>query len=178
MPGITIPQKPSLRPVSDTPERLAVSIDTAAQMLSVSVRTIRNMMNRGELQSRKAGKRTLIPTESLRRFVEGTNAGGCENNIRYTRFRRKGQLMPHVTKTLAVRYQDNFDKLAANLVQIYHLQGFPLIAKLIRVLADEQRASLNFLMNAPCEHDPEHVIFGVTGADELESRANDMIDLA
>lgn len=59
---------------SARPERLAVSIREAGEMLGVCERTVYYMIERGEILSRKAGSRTLISLESLRRFMEGNEA--------------------------------------------------------------------------------------------------------
>jgi excisionase family DNA binding protein len=53
--------------MSQTP--LAYSLDGAAEQLSVSVQTIRNLIKRGELRVRRAGVRVLIPRDELDRFL-------------------------------------------------------------------------------------------------------------
>jgi excisionase family DNA binding protein len=50
-------------------EKLAVSTQEAAQMLSVSPRTIRNYIAAKLLQARKIGRRTVIPVGSLEAFL-------------------------------------------------------------------------------------------------------------
>jgi excisionase family DNA binding protein len=50
-------------------ERLAVDIREAAQMLSVSPRTIQNYIQAKILPSRKIGRRTVIPVRALENFL-------------------------------------------------------------------------------------------------------------
>lgn len=49
--------------------KLLVSKREAAELLSVSVRTIENLLARKELQARKVGRRTLLAFAALERFV-------------------------------------------------------------------------------------------------------------
>jgi hypothetical protein len=58
---------------NDTTSRLAVSVEEAAEMLSVSTRSIWNMCSRGEIQSRKIGSRTVFTVASLEAFIHGTD---------------------------------------------------------------------------------------------------------
>jgi excisionase family DNA binding protein len=50
-------------------ERLAVDIREAAQMLSVSPRTIQNYIHAKLLPARKIGRRTVISMRALENFV-------------------------------------------------------------------------------------------------------------
>jgi excisionase family DNA binding protein len=50
-------------------ERLAVDIREAAQMLSVSPRTIQNYIAAKLLPARKIGRRTVIPIRALENFL-------------------------------------------------------------------------------------------------------------
>lgn len=47
---------------------LALSVDQAAELLSVSPWTVRNAVRRGELPSRRLGSRILIPVAELERM--------------------------------------------------------------------------------------------------------------
>jgi excisionase family DNA binding protein len=49
--------------------KLAVSTREAAQMLSVSPRTIQNYISAKLLQARKIGRRTVIPVRALEAFL-------------------------------------------------------------------------------------------------------------
>ena len=52
--------------------RLAVSVPEAAELLGgVHVNTIWSMLKRGELRRVKVGSRTVIPLESIDRFLHG-----------------------------------------------------------------------------------------------------------
>jgi excisionase family DNA binding protein len=55
-------------------EKLAVSIREAAQMLSVSPRTIQNYVTAKLLPARKIGRRTVIPVRSLEAFLRNDHA--------------------------------------------------------------------------------------------------------
>jgi excisionase family DNA binding protein len=50
-------------------EVLAVNVPEAARRLGVSPRTIATLIARGELLSRKIGRRRVIPVEALERFL-------------------------------------------------------------------------------------------------------------
>ena len=50
-------------------DKLAVSTREAAQMLSVSPRTIQNYFRAKMLPSRKIGRRTVIPVRALENFL-------------------------------------------------------------------------------------------------------------
>ncbi len=48
---------------------LAVNVREAARRLGVSPRTIATLIARGELASRKIGRRRVIPVEALEKFL-------------------------------------------------------------------------------------------------------------
>jgi excisionase family DNA binding protein len=48
---------------------LAVGITEAARRLGLSARTIATLVKRGDLESRKIGRRRLIPTSVLAEFI-------------------------------------------------------------------------------------------------------------
>ena len=50
-------------------EVLAVNVREAARCLGVSPRTIATLIARGELVSRKIGRRRVIPIEALEKFL-------------------------------------------------------------------------------------------------------------
>jgi excisionase family DNA binding protein len=50
-------------------EVLAVGIPEAARRLGLSARTIATLVKRGDLKSRKIGRRRLIPTSVLAEFI-------------------------------------------------------------------------------------------------------------
>lgn len=50
---------------------LTCTVTDAALALGVSRRTIYSLIEGGKLRKLKAGRRTLIPTSSLRAFAEG-----------------------------------------------------------------------------------------------------------
>lgn len=50
-------------------EVLAVSVREAARRLGVSPRTVATLISRGELVSRKIGRRRVIPTDALEKFL-------------------------------------------------------------------------------------------------------------
>jgi excisionase family DNA binding protein len=49
---------------------LAVSVREAAWRLGVSPRTVATLIARGELLSRKIGRRRVIPVEALEKFLQ------------------------------------------------------------------------------------------------------------
>jgi excisionase family DNA binding protein len=49
--------------------KLAYSRDEAANLLSVSVRTIDNLVSNGELKARRTGKRVLITHDAVVQFI-------------------------------------------------------------------------------------------------------------
>ena len=60
--------------MQDKPEPLAVSVDTASQMLGLSRRTIYTRINNGELPSFRVGPRRLISMQALRDFISAREA--------------------------------------------------------------------------------------------------------
>lgn len=54
-----------------TIDRLAYSIQEAADLLSVSDDTIRRMIEDGDLRARKARGRVIVPREELESFLHG-----------------------------------------------------------------------------------------------------------
>jgi excisionase family DNA binding protein len=50
-------------------EILAVNVREAARRLGVSPRTIATLIARGELLSRKIGRRRVVPVEALEKFL-------------------------------------------------------------------------------------------------------------
>ena len=60
-------RKPPLRTVASE-ERLLVSRDEAAQMLSISRRSLDYLVAQRALQTRRIGARVLIPVAELKRF--------------------------------------------------------------------------------------------------------------
>ena len=61
----TLPQAP-------TP--LAYSIADACRVTSIGRTRLYELIGQGRLETRKIGKRTLIPADSLRRLIEGEAA--------------------------------------------------------------------------------------------------------
>jgi len=57
---------------------LAVGIAEAARRLGLSVRTVATLVARGELFSRKVGRRRLVPVEALETFIGHSLAKGHE----------------------------------------------------------------------------------------------------
>lgn len=55
-------------------EVLAFSISDTANKLGLSERSVHRMVARGELASIKAGRRRLIPRESIRQLLSGQAA--------------------------------------------------------------------------------------------------------
>jgi excisionase family DNA binding protein len=52
-------------------EQLAVSIPEAARRLGLSIRTVATLVSRRELESRKVGRRRIIPVAALEAYVSG-----------------------------------------------------------------------------------------------------------
>lgn len=52
-------------------DKILLSRKDTAEALSISVRSLDYMIERGELPARKLGKRTLIPRVALERFARG-----------------------------------------------------------------------------------------------------------
>jgi excisionase family DNA binding protein len=50
-------------------EALAVNIPEAARRLGLSARTVATLVSRGQLMSRKIGRRRIIPVAALEAFV-------------------------------------------------------------------------------------------------------------
>jgi excisionase family DNA binding protein len=50
-------------------DKLLVSQDEAAQMLSISRRSVEYLVAAGKLSTRRIGTRTLIPIEDVRKFA-------------------------------------------------------------------------------------------------------------
>jgi excisionase family DNA binding protein len=65
-----------------TTEKLAVGIREAAQLLSVSPRTIQNYIAAKLLTARKIGRRTVIPVRALEVFLrtDHPSPSGVEND--------------------------------------------------------------------------------------------------
>jgi excisionase family DNA binding protein len=66
---------------------LAVGIVEAARRLAVSARTVAALVARGELASRKLGRRRIIPVEALESFINGMphpqeRTGRARNKLR------------------------------------------------------------------------------------------------
>lgn len=55
---------------------LAVAIPEAARRIGVSPRTVATLVARGELQSRKVGRRRIIPIAALEKFLARDHATG------------------------------------------------------------------------------------------------------
>lgn len=54
-----------------SPEPLAYSVADACQVSSIGRTRLYALINEGRLETRKIGKRTLIPAASLRALIEG-----------------------------------------------------------------------------------------------------------
>ncbi|MEJ6010156.1 helix-turn-helix domain-containing protein [Novosphingobium aquae] len=55
------------------PEPLAYSVADAVRVSSLCKSQIYNLIREGRLESRKLGRRTLIPAASLRALIEGAS---------------------------------------------------------------------------------------------------------
>lgn len=55
---------------TEASERLSVSVEEAAEMLSIGRSSVFNLLNDGLLASLKVGKRRLIPVAELRAFLD------------------------------------------------------------------------------------------------------------
>jgi excisionase family DNA binding protein len=55
---------------------LAVGISEAARKLGLSARTVANLIKTGELESRKVGRRRLIPLSVLLEFIKCDHRSG------------------------------------------------------------------------------------------------------
>ena len=60
-------------------EPIAVSINNAAQALSLGRTSIYQLINEGRLEARKLGRRTLVTTESIRALVDGATVIGAKS---------------------------------------------------------------------------------------------------
>lgn len=60
----------------DTTKKMAVSVDEAAYLLSISPRKVWLLLERGDLRAAKIGKRTLIPASEMERFLAEAMASG------------------------------------------------------------------------------------------------------
>jgi hypothetical protein len=67
-------ETPAVIPSNVTP--LAYNKEEAATALSVSPRTIRNLLRGGQLVRRKIGARTVIPVSSVEAFLRKDHATG------------------------------------------------------------------------------------------------------
>ena len=56
--------------MSDAVEKLAFSVDEAAMRANIGRDGIYQAIRENRLEAKKAGRRTLIPAEALRRFIE------------------------------------------------------------------------------------------------------------
>lgn len=50
---------------------IAVSINDAARTLGLGRTTVYHLINEGQLDGRKLGRRTLVTTESIRALIDG-----------------------------------------------------------------------------------------------------------
>jgi excisionase family DNA binding protein len=57
--------------VSATVEKLLYSRRDAAEALSISIRSVDYLIERGDLPTKRIGKKVLIPAADLRRFARG-----------------------------------------------------------------------------------------------------------
>ena len=57
--------------MSDAVEKLAFSIDEAVARTNIGRDGIYRAIRENRLDAKKMGRRTLIPADSLRRFIEG-----------------------------------------------------------------------------------------------------------
>jgi excisionase family DNA binding protein len=60
-------------------ETLAVNIPEAARRLGLSARTVATLVSRGQLASRKVGRRRIIPVQALEAFLRSDYSGGHSN---------------------------------------------------------------------------------------------------
>ena len=60
--------------MQDNPTGLAFTIPDAVQASGLPRTTIYELIGKGALEARKAGRRTLIPADSLRRYLDGLPA--------------------------------------------------------------------------------------------------------
>jgi excisionase family DNA binding protein len=62
-------KKPPVTVTLDPKDKLLVSQDEAAQLLSISRRSVEYLVAAKKLSTRRLGSRTLIPIEDVRRFA-------------------------------------------------------------------------------------------------------------
>lgn len=67
-----------MEPNTDT-KKLLVSVRVAAEMLSLSQRTIENYVKSKVIPARKVGRRTLIPVRALETFVRTDHASAVSD---------------------------------------------------------------------------------------------------
>jgi excisionase family DNA binding protein len=60
-------------------ETLAVNIPEAARRLGLSARTVATLVSRGQLATRKVGRRRIIPVQALEAFLKNDHSGGHSN---------------------------------------------------------------------------------------------------
>ena len=65
-----------IEPTQSPQFKLMYSKSEAAQMLSLSLRTIDNLLNNKELSARRTGKRVLIPYQVLLQFTRRDHKTG------------------------------------------------------------------------------------------------------
>ena len=63
-------EEPALHPVGDT--ALLYSVADAARLLGIGKSSLWGMISRGEISTRKIGRRTLIRRQTLERFADVT----------------------------------------------------------------------------------------------------------
>lgn len=66
----SITSSPAPSSISAPREKLAVSIPTAGEMLSIGRTSIYDLLNRGDLKSIKIGRRRLVLVDSIRQLTE------------------------------------------------------------------------------------------------------------
>jgi excisionase family DNA binding protein len=59
---------------------MAVGLTEAARRLGVSPRTVATLVARGELYSRRIGRRRVIPVRALEMFLNETHIGRVKSN--------------------------------------------------------------------------------------------------
>jgi len=67
-------------PKAPVVERLGVSIEEAARMLSVSERTIRELTSKGKLACKKIGRRVIYSVEVLKTFLHDDDRNSFGQN--------------------------------------------------------------------------------------------------
>ena len=56
---------------TDDVERIGVSVNDAATMISLSVRSVWTLIKEGKIRHTKYGKRCIVSVQSLREFIDG-----------------------------------------------------------------------------------------------------------